>query len=423
MRFAYHCTDSEGLPRKGLIESSSESAAQEELRGRGWTIESVRSLARRASGPVPVPPAAAASGAATTRRLADDAPPGAGTRSRGLDSRSLSLLTLHLATMASAGIPFERSLEALSRGTSPAVAEVCKDVRQRLLRGYPLSRSMAASSGVFSPVFINLIRIGEETGSIPRVLHSLAEDLRRAEDRRSRLFASLIYPIFVVLVSALMVAFIFYYMLPRFLSILPDLGGEVPWLTRAVSAVADPDLLLLGMGLLAGGALWWVTASRTPAGRLSIQRILYGIPGPGKYLLEALIARLARSLGLMLSSGIPVAAALPLLVSPTSGYYVLDEAIREIRTEFAGDGDLIGAFERSRLMPRLLVQMLAAGDATGELNVFLERYADFSEERIDLAVENCLRLLEPLTIAILGVVTGVVVLAVFLPVYQLVLAQ
>lgn len=392
----------------GLLEAVTPEAAMSELDRRGWRILSLLDVCSAASD--------ASKGRSRAVHLGGRH---ADQRRPRLNLRNRSLYTIQQATMCSAGIPFARSLDAISAGEPPEVAEVARRLQSLVLSGHSLADAMGRMPEAFDPVYVNLIRIGERTGALPRVLERLAEELRRNEERRSWLRSALAYPLFTVLISGAMVGFICYYMLPRFLSIFASLGGHVPWLTRLVMAVASPTTGCVVASLAAAVALWWVLASRSAAGRMQIQDALFGCPVVGPLLHDALHTRISRSLSLMLASGLPVNQALRLLVNPTSGYHRMDAAIREIAEDLEHEGDIVAAFTRCPLMPRLLVDMLRLGTETGDVRKFLDNYAKLADLKLQMAIETMIGLTEPLTIVVLGIVVGIIVLSVFLPVYQL----
>lgn len=407
MEFQYHCTDELGEEREGLLEAVTTEAARAELERRGWRLRSLKVLPTVVMGE---PMAVRARPAPAALPRFDDV---------RLSLRNLALYTMQQSTLTAAGIPYARSLRALSEGEPREVALVANRLHVLVLSGRSLSESMATMPGAFDPVYVTLIRIGERTGALPRVMQRLAEDLQRAEERRSWLVSAMAYPLFTMLVSGLMVAFIFYYMLPQFLTIFADLGGELPLMTRIVMAVADPAALGVLMVLVGSVIMWWLVASRTPAGQAQIEFVLYRTPVLGDLTRQALLARMARSLALMLASGLRMSQALRLLVSPTTGYHKMDEAIRELAKDMEHTGDLVGAFERCQMLPGLMVDMLKVGAQTGDMRPFLDSYAEFAEMQLQMTVQNMLALVEPITIGLLGVVVGGIVLSVFLPVYQL----
>lgn len=437
MSYAYRCIDDDGVLHDGILPPSGTlEQARDELEAQGWTVLQLRVMGsvdpdqrrlRRAR-----LQARADFEEALDTRIREDltaqysAPlpeeDEGGKRFRPLTRRSLALFFIHLRAMLAAGVPYLPALEALSRTEDMATRGTCHLLMQRLRAGRSLAQAMAMDDGSFSPVVVNLVHMAEKTGQMDEVLRRLGRDLSEAERRRSRLVAALMYPAFVIGASLAMVTLLLYYMVPRFLLLFAETGLPLPPLTRLVLEVSRspvvPGLVLLA---LAGFAGWIRSSRRTPAGPLNLQKLKFETPWVGRLNRQQLTARIARQLALLLRGGTPLTRALQILGRPTTGYYATDEAL-----VLVNEGIQCGLFTLSSAMaplpvfPPILVQFVRTGEESKDLPAFLDRYADVAEQAVDMNVETFLQMIEPMVMLVLGFAVGIMLLAAFLPIYQLV---
>ena len=397
MIFRYRCQD-HASAREGLLEAVSAGAARQALEGRGWRILELTPVDRRPTRPPPALPAAPAS------------------EHFRLHPRQLSLFTLQLHTMLSAGLPLVTALDALTRFGDTTFRRAMAHLVKRLEAGHTLS---AALESCASPQYVGLVMIGEHTGRLVEILRELSHSLNAEERQRDKLRSSLTYPAFLLAGCCCLLGFLLWFLLPQLLAVLPN--GPLPWPTRVVRSLAGAPAVPLLLALAVACALVVARQVNSPAGRSVHEWLVYGLPVVGPHLRSQLWVRLARSLGLMLNAGMLPSQALPLLRAGVDCTPVA-EALREVNRTFREAGELGGAFAAQPAVPGLLVRLLRVGESTGQLQRFVNQYAELAELKLDYEREAFLAALEPLLIGVMGLVIGFVVMAAFLPVYGLVLA-
>lgn len=408
--YRYRCQDSEGKLHEGMLESASRENARATLQERGWAIQFLsHGFHTRATPaePTPVRPGISKKAASTDAELA-------------WSLQQVSLFTLQLGTLLGAGVGLVKCLDCLANTEQEHVAEVVDGLRAHLLAGERLSQAMARYPSVFDAPYRALVKLGENTGALVRVFSRLAESLRRMEAHRSRVVAALTYPVFVLAAVGLMCLLLTMYMVPQLNHLLVQMGVELPGLTRAVIALSDPRVLVLGASLPLLVAFWLVAARHTPTGRGILERLSFESPVVGRVAVAALHIRMARSLGLMLDAGLSWTQSVELLANPTCGCEAYDHSLRRLKEEIEA-GEFREAVERCGAFSPLMIGLIVAGVETNSVHGLLNSYADLTEMELEMTLETLLHLLEPAVMLIMGGFVAVIVLAAFLPIYQLML--
>ncbi len=420
MLFHYRALDEGGRSRDGILESTSEEFVQAELSRRGWRVVRVTRVQAELLPEVKIPTGPPKIKAHKLR--ADSAAPivTPPVKSKKVPSlRSVALFTVQFATLLRANVPMNRSLATLSEGDDPAMNQAAYDVMTQVDQGRSLSFAMSRLPRVFNPIYVNMIRVAETTGALYEVLTDLGEFLTRLQSRRSRLLAALSYPFFVLLVTFGMLAFLITSMLPNFLGAAGMQGDQVPALTRAVMALSHPAFYLVPLGVVVLCALWWAFARHTPAGKLFFSRLTYELPVTGYILRTDLMIRLARSLGQMIRTGVTLDAGLKILRSSGTGYHRYDEALKTIHNEISHGVEVSKAFAETGEFSPVLLGLVTSFESAGALDSAFMRYAEMTEMDLDNYLDALLNLIEPLLLGFLGLAVGIVMLAAFLPIYQL----
>jgi type II secretory pathway component PulF len=300
------------------------------------------------------------------------------------------------------------------------MAEIVRSLIRRVDSGHALSSALAAHPGVFSQMYLMLVRVAEMTGGITRVFDRLAMVLERQGNLRTRLTGALVYPLFVLVTTVGMAFFLLYFLLPMFLKTFEQSGQELPWLTRMLSVVAGNKLFLLLPPLVVvtvWGAIHLYT--RKPENRAKFQNFLFRVPGLGRFLFLMSLAQVTDGLALLLENGVDLMRSLDCLRRSPTGWRPLDEAIAEIQNRvFEGD-ELSEAMRAQGIFPPLLINLIGAGETVGTLHPWFARYTKLIEEELQETVDSMVSILEPALLLFLGGAVGVVVLACFLPTYQL----
>ncbi|MBI3926120.1 MAG: type II secretion system F family protein [Armatimonadetes bacterium] len=419
--YGYRCLEMDGTTISGTLTASSEEEARQQLIERGLRILELERPGRKAR---PAPPeripaeAVRAPEAPPTQRPPPVVlPKAAGVR---LPLRALNLFTLQFEVMISAGITYLRALEALANTPDLQVAQVAHQLLDKVSAGTALSKGMASMPRTFDAFYVRMVRVGETTGSMHRVLRQIGQALSRDQEKRSRLISALTYPAMVLTASLLMITFLVYFMLPGYLVLFTETGAELPLPTRALVWISSSSFpLLLVSGLVAALLALVVSARYHPRSRRTLERLVHRIPRIGSLLRQYLVIRVVRNIALMLHTGVPLMEALDLLSRPTTGDAEMDLALQEVRSELASGAGIAQAFRVSPRFPRFLVDAIAAGEEVGKVPEFLERWAGMLEEDLEYSLDALIQLLEPAMLMVMGLVVGFIVLAAFLPVFAL----
>jgi general secretion pathway protein F len=341
-------------------------------------------------------------------------------RRRRLSAKQLTLFTRQLATLVTVS-PLEEALRTVARQSERAeVQAILGNVHRSVLEGRRLSEAMALEPKSFPPLYRAMVSAGEGSGTLAGILERLADLLERQAQVRGKVLSALAYPMVLSLVAAFVVFALMIYVVPQVVAQFQDVGQELPWLTRAVIAVSNFLAsywwaLLIGLGLfifLSGRAL------RQENARLTFDRFLLRLPLLGRLIRDLHAARLARTLSTMVASRLPLLEGLR-LTTQTVHNRVLRQASADIAESVRTGGSLSGALKRAGVFPPLLVYLAASGEASGRLEVMLERAADYLEREFDSFTATALALLEPAIIIVMGAVVAVIVLSILLPILQL----
>jgi general secretion pathway protein F len=401
--YAYTGLTAQGRAIAGVIDADSPKGARLSLRRTGIfpTTISAERAAQTAS------PAGTTSG---LTRLFERVP-----------ARELALLTRQLATLTKAGLPLVECLSTLiEQMEHAALKRVLSYVRQQVREGRSLADALQAHPRVFSSIYINMVRAGEESGTLETVLARLA-DYSEDQARLLRTVQSaLTYPLLMVVVASAILLFLLAYVVPQVTRIFSDTGQKLPLVTRLLiglsSFLADYWWLLLVVG--ASGMLGGVRLFRTPKGREWCDRLLLRLPWVGRLLQRLSVARVARTLSTLLASGVPLLSALGIVTHLVSNTR-LRRALEEARASVQEGESLATPLKRSSLFPALFIQMITVGERSGELEGLLTRAAEAYDEEVATALARLTSLLEPLTILVMGGVVLFIVLAILLPIFEL----
>jgi general secretion pathway protein F len=398
--FAYVGVDPGGREKRGQVRADTAELARAQLTARRLYV-------------VKMEPATAS----------DAAPPllSAGLiRRRRLSAKQLTLFTRQLATLVTVS-PLEEALRTVARQSERAeVQTILGNVHRSVLEGRRLSEAMALEPKSFPPLYRAMVSAGEGSGTLASILERLADLLERQAQVRGKVMSALAYPIVLSLVAAFVVFALMIYVVPQVVAQFQDVGQELPWLTRAVIAVSN-FLASYWWALLIGLALFIFLSGRAlrqENARLTFDRFLLRLPLLGRLIRDLHAARLARTLSTMVASRLPLLEGLR-LTTQTVHNRVLRQASADIAESVRTGGSLSGALKRAGVFPPLLVYLAASGEASGRLEVMLERAADYLEREFDSFTATALALLEPAIIIVMGAVVAVIVLSILLPILQL----
>lgn len=338
------------------------------------------------------------------------------TRER-VKSRDVIKFSRQFSTMVDAGLPVIQCLDVLhGQQDNRSFKSVIQKIRESVEGGATLAEAFGRFPRVFSVLFVQMVTAGETGGVLDIMLERLCAYMEKTSRLKSRIKGALTYPLVTIGVSALVLAIILIFVIPVFQQMFTGLGGQLPMPTRVVIGISGfvkgHFLMILPLILLC--VLGAVRIYRTPGGRVFGDRLVLDAPVLGPLIRKASIARVTRTMGTLMTSGVSILTALD-VVAKTAGNKVLEHAVSRIRSGVVEGRTMAAALADSRQFPAMVSQMIAVGESTGSLDVMLEKIADFYDEEVDQAVENLTSLIEPILMVFLGIVLGGVVVAMYLP--------
>jgi type IV pilus assembly protein PilC len=336
-------------------------------------------------------------------------------------TKDLVIFTRQFSTMIDAGLPLVQCLDILgSQIENPAFARVLRTVKNDVEGGLTFSDSLAKHPRIFDHLFCNLVRAGEIGGILDTILQRLAAYIEKNAKLVRQVKSALTYPIGVMFIAVAVVAVMMIFVIPTFESMFKEFGGELPGLTQTVINAShffvNNVFLLIGgtVGSLYAFAYW----KRTPSGTRVIDRALLQFPVIGGVMRKIAVARFTRTLGTLLSSGVPILDAME-IVAKSSGNYIIEQGIMTARAKIAEGKNMAEPLAETQVFPSMVVQMIAVGEQTGALDTMLNKIADFYEEEVDVAVSAMTSLLEPIMMVFIGGSVGTMIIAMYLPIFTM----
>jgi type IV pilus assembly protein PilC len=325
-----------------------------------------------------------------------------------------------LALMLAASVPIVRALEISTVSSEENLADAVEKVRRSVESGHTFSSALQQFRNIFGPTYIVMVKVGEQTGSLVQVLRSLAISARKSGETAARVKAALVYPTVLVASSLLMILFLVGYMLPNFLTIMPGNESDLPFLTKAVLLVFTNPLVTYGVPIVTIlGILFFSRLMKTEDGRNKLRRVVHWLPGIGQVAGQLAIIRMCQNLHLLRDGGLDLFRSLSCLESETTGYPALDQAISRLKTAITNGISLGDAMELEPVIPRMLTMVVKTGEESGGLDHSLLQYTNMNEEDVQRRIDSLVAIIEPLTMAVMGIVVGIILIAAFLPTYQL----
>lgn len=335
--------------------------------------------------------------------------------------KTLMVFTRQLATLIDSGLPLLRGLNVLGRQEPiPAMKRTITTLADSVQTGSTFSESLSQYPKVFNKLYINMVKAGELGGVLEIVLNRLAEYQEKAQKLKNKIVAAMVYPVIVMFIAVAIMFFLMVVIVPKFEKIFDDMipGGrdKLPWLTQVVIGFsrtigANIVFIVVGIVLL---VLGWKIFSSTAGGRLIIDRMRLKLPLFGDVLRKSAISRFTRTLGTLVTSGVPILQALN-ITRETAGNLVVSNAITKVHDAVKEGESMVTPLESSGVFPPMVISMVDVGEETGQLPEMLLKIADVYEDEVDNSVSALTSLLEPLMIVVLAVVVGVIVMALFLP--------
>lgn len=400
--FSYTGRNARGELIKGGIEGNDSSAVADQLIATGITPVDIRV------------------GGSSPREVRDAKPLG-GLFKAPISLTDLMLFSRQMYTLLKAGVPIMRALAGLEESmVNPAFKTVVADLRTSLDAGRELSAAMRRHPDVFSHFYVSLVRVGEGTGMLQDVFLRLYEHLEFEKEIRERIKAALRYPLFVVAAMAVALVIINVVVIPAFAKLFQGFNAPLPLMTRILIGASDftvqywPLLLALAVGAVFGFRVW----KRTPGGKYAWDRAKLSLPVAGKIINKSTLARFARSLALSMRSGVPVIQGLTTVAGVVDNDY-LGERIEKMREGVERGDSVLRTAVNAGIFTPVVLQMIAVGDETGELDDLLLEVAELYEREVDYEIKTLAAQIEPILVVFLGVIVLILALGVFLPIWDL----
>ena len=341
----------------------------------------------------------------------------------GVSSKELAIFTRQFSVMIDAGLPLVQCLEILAgQQDNKIFQKMLTGVRASVEGGSTLSAAMKQFDKVFDPLYYNMVEAGETGGILDTILQRLASYIEKNVKLQRAVKSALIYPVAVIGIAAAVIVLLLWKVVPVFVTLFNGLGAELPLPTRIVIGLSNfvgsiYGLLIVVVFIGAGVALkFWYG---TPMGRMSIDAIILKLPLIGILMRKIAVARFTRTLGTLISSGVPILEGLD-ITARTSGNAVVEKAITQTRKAVEAGRSLVEPLKETEVFPGMVTQMIGVGEQTGAMDAMLQKIADFYEDEVDAAVKDLLTALEPAMIMFLGIVVGGIVISMYLPLFSLI---
>jgi type IV pilus assembly protein PilC len=340
----------------------------------------------------------------------------------GVTTRDVVIFTRQFSTMINAGLPLVQSLNILAQQTeNKKLAEITKAVVYDVEAGNTLADALAKHPKGFSDLYTNMVAAGEAGGILDTILMRLATFLEKNDAIVRKVKGAMVYPAVIISVAVLAIAILLIFVIPTFRDMFASVNMQLPLPTRAVIGMSD--LLVNWWFAIIGGVVLLVLAIRqyyaTSGGRKAIDGMMLNAPVLGDLLRKSAVSRFTRTLGTLISSGVSILDGLE-ITAKTAGNRVIHDAVMSSRQSIAGGETIAAPLEASGVFPPMVISMISVGEQTGGLDEMLSKIADFYDAEVDVAVGALLSLMEPIMIVVLGVVVGGIIVAMYLPIFDMV---
>jgi len=341
----------------------------------------------------------------------------------GVDSKELAIFTRQFSVMIDAGLPLVQCLEILAgQQENITFQKILNGVRGSVEGGATLSASMKQYEKVFDPLYYNMVEAGETGGILDTILQRLSSYIEKNVKLKRAVQSAMIYPVAVLGIAGGVIILLLWKVVPIFTQLFNGLGVDLPLPTRIVIMLSNFVGSIYGFIIalfFAGGVFALKSWYGTPQGRMAIDTIILKIPLIGPLMRKIAVARFTRTLGTLISSGVPILEGLD-ITARTSGNAVVERAITQTRKAVEAGRSLVDPLKDTGVFPGMVTQMIGVGEQTGAMDAMLQKIADFYEDEVDAAVKDLLTAMEPIMIVVLGVVVGGIVISMYLPLFSLI---
>lgn len=419
--FAYEALNAQGKPQKGTVEAGSSDEAIQRIKAQGYFPTTVREQKVK-KGPGAADAGGKGKGKEQPKKRATG---GFSLPFMKVKPKMLTLFTRQLSTLQDAGLPLLRSLQILESQMKPGLLKnVLIDVVEDVEGGASLSDAFGKHPRAFNTLYVKMVHAGEIGGVLDIILQRLSEFMEKSERLKRRIKGAMIYPIGVVLFAILIVTFIMWFIVPKFEEIFLDFGVPLPlvttklietsrWVAGKLPGQSVPGAIVIFIGIVMIPIFWKLIRKAGP-GRAVTDWIMLKTPIIGKLIKKTVIARFTRTLGTLISAGVPILEAVT-ITAETSGNAVFHKALMKVHDSIREGETFAVPLRESKTCDAIVVNMIDVGEETGEMDTMLMKIADNYDEEVDVAVAALVSLLEPVMVIVIGVMVGTIVVAMFLP--------
>ena len=339
----------------------------------------------------------------------------------GVSQKQVTVFTRQLATLIGSGLPLVRALYVLERQEKGVLKATIRGLAEQVEGGSSFSEALSKYPKAFPPLYVNTVKAGETGGVLELVLTRLAEFAEKSQKLNSRIKAALIYPALVLTLALSVLFFLITFIVPKFMQIFKEMNVALPLPTKILLVISSlmKDKWPLGLGLIVLTIIIYSVLIRLSATRLVIDRIKLELPVMGSLIRRIAIARFSRTLGTLLSSGVPILQSL-MVAKDTTGNEVMARSIVHVHDSVREGETVAKPLLKAGLFPAMAVNMISVGEETGALDQMLLKIADVYDEEVDVTVTGLMSLLEPFLIIGMGMIVGFIVVSMFLPLFQLI---
>jgi type IV pilus assembly protein PilC len=398
--YAYTGRNSSGKLVKGRVDATSEAGVASRLHGMGLS---------------PVSITEASAGTGMQREISI---PGF---TKGVQLKDLAIMSRQMATMIGAGLSLLRTLNILAEQTeSKPLAKVLAMVRNDVESGISTSDAFARHPDEFPPLMINMVRAGETGGFLDGALNSIAENFEKEVKLRGTIKSAMTYPVIVLILSLVSVVAMLVFIVPVFKKMFETLGGQLPLPTMMLVYLSQSMVYVVPIlaVVLISFAIWWPKNKNTERVRKFLDPIKLKLPVFGLLLKKIAVARFSRNFSNMIGAGVPILRALS-IVGETSGNWVIEDALKQVAEAVRQGRSVAAPLAEHPVFPTMVTQMIAVGEDAGSLEVMLTKIAEFYDQEVEAATEQLTAMIEPLMVAFLGVVVGGMIVALYLPIFNI----
>ncbi len=413
--FEYIALDAKGEETTGTLSASDEADAINQLRKSGLYPTQVAAAGRGGVSSTAKRKAKKGAKAKKNARAAK------GGRVKG---KSLMIFTRQLATLVDAGLPLMRGLTVLAKQEKNRnMASAINHLADAVAGGSTFSEGLGQHPKIFDKLYVNMVKAGELGGVLELVLNRLAEYQEKAEKLKNKIIAAMVYPIVVLVIAIAILIFLMIFIVPRFEAIFADMldGAQLPWLTRQVIGFSRwmKEWWYVILGIFALLFVSWKLICASKAGRRVVDKLALKVPLFGPIQLKGAISRFTRTLGTLVTSGVPILQALN-ITRDTAGNVIVADAIENVHAAVREGDSVVAPLEASKIFPPMVISMVDVGEETGQLPDMLLKVADVFDDEVDNAVDGMTSLIEPIMIVLLALIVGTIVIALFLPMIEII---